>query len=178
MDSASGMYGALHSLRDTAEDRFVVKERFLFYDRSAMDPTRACGSPGIRHQAESQAAVTTLDGMDGPEFKHRLRVMGRTQAGFASEIGVVERTVHYWASRGPPAEIVYLLDVLADLEMPFGPMSDIADDASATEGFKRTAVKVVERLAYLAALRGAEQEFIETLRLWLDERTDRSRGDI
>ncbi len=37
--------------------------------------------------------------MNGSEFKHRLRLLGRTQIGFAAEIGVTERTVHNWTSK-------------------------------------------------------------------------------
>lgn len=39
--------------------------------------------------------------MTGEEFKARLRLLRRTQTGFAAELGVALRTVHYWAHRGP-----------------------------------------------------------------------------
>lgn len=110
--------------------------------------------------------------MTGPEFKHRLRLMGRTQVGFASEVGVTERTVHYWASKGPPAEIAYLVDILTTVEMPFGPHVDLVDDPSAAMAFAQAAAKVMDRLADRAAHRGAKREFVDAVRLWIDRETN------
>jgi transcriptional regulator with XRE-family HTH domain len=62
--------------------------------------------------------------MDGRSFKAVLRALGKTQVEFAEEIGVALRTVHYWASKGPPSEVAYLLDLLAAYELPFGPPSE------------------------------------------------------
>ncbi|MBA8914179.1 helix-turn-helix domain-containing protein [Methylorubrum thiocyanatum] len=50
--------------------------------------------------------------MTPDEFKTALRRLGRTQIGFALEIGVSRRTVHLWAERGPPAYAVYLLTLI------------------------------------------------------------------
>lgn len=58
--------------------------------------------------------------MDGIGFKAVLRALGKTQVEFAGEIGVALRTVHYWASKGPPSEVAYLLDLMAAHELPFG----------------------------------------------------------
>lgn len=59
--------------------------------------------------------------MDGVGFKARLRLLGRTQVGFAAEIGVAERTVHDWARQGPPTVVAYLLDLLTMHDLPLGP---------------------------------------------------------
>jgi hypothetical protein len=108
--------------------------------------------------------------MTGAEFKHRLRLLGRTQVGFASEIGVTERTVHNWANKGPPAEICYLVDTLTSLEMPFGPRSDAnSNGQQAQTAFARSANALMNQLAERAARTGAEREFVDAVRLWIDQ---------
>lgn len=111
--------------------------------------------------------------MTGSEFKHRLRLLGRTQVGFASEIGVTERTVHNWASKGPPAEIRYLIDTMTSLEMPFGPQVETARDLAAAKAFARSATLVMNQLAERAARTGAGREFVDAVRIWIDQATDR-----
>lgn len=112
--------------------------------------------------------------MTGSEFKHRLRLLGRTQVGFALEIGVTERTVRNWASRGPPAEIRYLIDTMTSFEMPFGPQVGAVRDPTAKTAFARSATKVMNELAERAARTGAEGEFVDAVRVWIDETTDRT----
>lgn len=101
--------------------------------------------------------------MDGGSFKARLKLLGRTQTAFATELGVALRTVHYWASDGPPKEIAHLLDILTITEMPFGPMG--ADPAA----FRRAVEAELERLlsTLLPERRG---EFLDVLSTWVDER--------
>lgn len=50
--------------------------------------------------------------MTGAEFKSALRRLGRTQIGFAREIGVSRRSVHLWVEQGPPAYVVYLINLI------------------------------------------------------------------
>ena len=57
--------------------------------------------------------------MNGSDFKSRLKLLDRTQVGFARESGVALRTVHNWAASGPPEEVVRLLDLMARVERPF-----------------------------------------------------------
>lgn len=110
--------------------------------------------------------------MDGVSFKARLKLLGRTQTAFAAELGVALRTVHYWASDGPPNEVAYLLDLLTITEMPFGPPMD-ADPAA----FRRAVGTELERLlsSLLPERRG---EFLDVLRAWTENRRfiDESRG--
>ncbi|MCP1561414.1 UNVERIFIED_ORG: hypothetical protein M2438_000418 [Methylobacterium sp. SuP10 SLI 274] len=104
--------------------------------------------------------------------------MGRTQVGFASEVGVTERTVHYWTSKGPPAEICYLVDVLTTVEMPFGPNIDLVDDPCAAAAFARATTQIMDQLADRAAHRGAKREFIDAVRLWIDRETNGAAAGI
>ncbi|CAM2790380.1 hypothetical protein JHFBIEKO_4910 [Methylobacterium mesophilicum] len=115
--------------------------------------------------------------MTGSEFKHRLRLLGRTQVGFASEIGVTERTVHNWASKGPPAEIRYLIDTMTSLEMPFGPHHEVVRDLAAEKAFARSATIVMNQLAEQAARTGAGREFIDAVRLWIGQTTDQAKSE-
>lgn len=112
--------------------------------------------------------------MTGSEFKHRLRLLGRTQVGFALEIGVTERTVRNWASRGPPAEVCYLIDTITSLEMPFGPRVEVDRDVAAEKAFARSAIKVMDELEERAARTGAGREFVDAVRLWIDQVTKRT----
>ena len=115
--------------------------------------------------------------MTGSEFKHRLRLLGRTQVAFASEIGVTERTVHNWASKGPPAEIRYLIDTMTSLEMPFGPQVEVARDLASAKAFARSATMVMNQLAERAARTGAGPEFVDAVRLWIDQATDQGGSE-
>lgn len=102
--------------------------------------------------------------MDGRGFKALLRHLGRTQVEFAGEIGVSLRTVHYWASGGPPSEIAYLLDLMVVRELPFG-----VGNADDTNAMKRTLETELDRL-YEAAEAGRRFEFIDTVEAWIEAR--------
>jgi hypothetical protein len=115
--------------------------------------------------------------MNGSEFKHRLRLLGRTQIGFAAEIGVTERTVRNWTSKGPPAEIRYLIDTKTSLEMPFGPKVQEALNPTGQRAFARSATKVMNELAERAARTGAGREFEDAVRVWIDQAMNRARSE-
>jgi hypothetical protein len=115
--------------------------------------------------------------MNGSDFKHRLRLLGRTQIGFAAEIGVTERTVRNWTSKGPPAEIQYLIDTMTSLEMPFGPKVQEALDPTGQRAFARSATKVMNDLAKRAARTGAGREFEDAVRVWIEQVMDRARSE-
>ncbi|MET3415039.1 hypothetical protein [Methylobacterium sp. 1030] len=105
--------------------------------------------------------------MNGSEFKQRLRILGRTQIGFATEIGVTERTVHNWTSKGPPSEICYLIETMTSLEMPFGPKVAVARNATSEREFTRSVARVMDRLAEQAVCVGAEHAFVDAVRNWI-----------
>jgi hypothetical protein len=115
--------------------------------------------------------------MNGSEFKHRLRILGRTQSGFAAEIGVTERTIHNWTSKGPPAEICYLIDTMTSLEMPFGPEVKGERDLTGEKAFTRAATKVMNELAERADRMGAGHEFVDAVRLWIDQAMNGARSE-
>lgn len=114
--------------------------------------------------------------MDGLEFKARLRILRRTQVGFAAEIGVAPRTVHYWADRGPPNEIAYLLDMLALVELPFGPNVSVSDSCISSQTFSKRVELVVDRLVGVAVENGRLVEFKKALRDWVEANFDDSTG--
>ncbi len=101
--------------------------------------------------------------MDGTGFKTVLRALGKTQVEFAREIGVALRTVHYWASKGPPSEVAYLLDLMATHELPFGFLSD-SDRAS----IERPLEAELNRLL-TAAGDSRREEVMSTIEKWLSE---------
>lgn len=99
--------------------------------------------------------------MEGAEFKARLRVLGRTQVDFALETGKSLRTIHYWASNGPPTEVAYLLDLLTAWELPFGPAAGLDDRV----GFARAIENQLDRLLELAAP-SQRAEFLRYVAIW------------
>ncbi|MCJ2142764.1 helix-turn-helix domain-containing protein [Methylobacterium sp. E-066] len=105
--------------------------------------------------------------MDGNEFKSRLRLLGRTQAAFAQEVGVGLRTVQNWAKNGPPSEISYVLDMLFDFEMPLGPVDLIAYD---TNLLKTSTFRRLDSLLNVAKSAGCDDDFKNVVRRWLLER--------
>lgn len=115
--------------------------------------------------------------MNGSEFKHRLRLIGRTQIGFAAEIGVTERTVHNWARKGPPSEIRYLIDTMTSLEMPFGPQVADVRTTTSEQDFARLAAQAMDQLAEKAVRIGAGREFIDAVHLWIYKTTNSARSD-
>lgn len=80
-----------------------------------------CHLRPIRSFEDASIVRQPTSRMDGTAFKARLRILGRTQVALAAELGVSLRTVHYWASNGPPNEVALLMDMLTVLEQPFGP---------------------------------------------------------
>lgn len=109
--------------------------------------------------------------MNGSEFKHRLRILGRTQIGFAKELGVTERTVHNWTSKGPPSEICYLIATMTSLEMPFGPQEAVVRNPTSEQEFTRSVARVMDRLAEQAVCIGAEDAFVDAVRNWIEAAT-------
>lgn len=107
--------------------------------------------------------------MTGEEFKARLRLLRRTQTGFAAELGVALRTVHYWAHRGPPSEVSYLLDVLTSLELPFGPDAAASDRYISSAIFTDKVVKVIDRLSEESEKLGRGTEFEQAIIIWIKE---------
>ncbi|MDV2987239.1 UNVERIFIED_CONTAM: hypothetical protein Q9R58_23280 [Methylobacteriaceae bacterium AG10] len=101
--------------------------------------------------------------MDGAGFKAVLRALGKTQVDFASEIGVALRTVHYWASKGPPSEVAYLLDLMAAHELPFGLLS-----GSDRTSIERSLEAELNRLL-TAAGDSRREEVITAIEKWLSE---------
>ena len=108
--------------------------------------------------------------MDGGSFKARLKLLGRTQTAFAAELGVALRTVHYWASDGPPNGIAQFLDVLTITEMPFGPAG--ADPAA----FRRAVEAEMERLLS-TLVPEREGEFLDVLSTWVGKRRRTNADD-
>src|SRR4051812_5309831 len=104
--------------------------------------------------------------MTGAEFKARLRMLGRTQVGFATETGKSLRAVHNWASAGPPSEVIHLLDMLTLWELPFGP-SNNSDEALV---FSRAVERELDRLLALAGP-ARREEFIHTIFEWATQKT-------
>ncbi|MGU3660890.1 hypothetical protein [Methylobacterium fujisawaense] len=101
--------------------------------------------------------------MDGAEFKAVLRSLGKTQVKFANELGVALRTVHYWASKGPPSEIVYLLDLMAVHKNPSYSMADLENGE-----IKRIVKSELDRLLAMAGdLR--RKELFEIVDEWFGE---------
>ncbi|WP_407525750.1 hypothetical protein [Methylobacterium oryzisoli] len=101
--------------------------------------------------------------MDGLGFKAVLRALGKTQVEFASEIGVGLRTVHYWASKGPPSEVAYLLDLMDTHELPFGPLA-INEENS----IERPLEAELSRLLVAAGDKRRE-EFLQIIEKWLSK---------
>ncbi|GLS73474.1 hypothetical protein GCM10007890_54890 [Methylobacterium tardum] len=102
--------------------------------------------------------------MDGVGFKARLRLLGRTQVGFAAEIGVAERTVHDWARQGPPTVVVYLLDLLTKHDLPLGPPD------SGDESLKAAIDGQLHRL--LASCREEfRPEILQLITDWVDQQS-------
>lgn len=99
--------------------------------------------------------------MEAAEFKARLRILGRTQVDFALETGKSLRAIHYWASHGPPSEVVYLLDLLTAWELPFGPAAGRDDEV----GFARAIENQLDRLLALAAP-SQRAEFLRYVAIW------------
>ncbi|MCJ2141549.1 hypothetical protein [Methylobacterium sp. E-066] len=102
--------------------------------------------------------------MQGDEFRKLLRALDRTQVAFASEIGVSLRTVHTWASSGPPGEIVYLLDLLTRQEQPLGTAGTAGGE------FRRAVEAELGRLSADAGRRNLEAEFLNLVGRWLERR--------
>ncbi|MBY0296762.1 MULTISPECIES: hypothetical protein [Methylobacterium] len=103
--------------------------------------------------------------MDGTSFKARLRLLGRTQASFAAEIGVAVRTVHDWARIGPPSDVSYLLDVLTMYELPLGPAGTCG------EGLDLAVRCQLDRLQ-AAVSPEAREEFLQSMGRWLVRQED------
>lgn len=105
--------------------------------------------------------------MDGAEFKIALKRLGRTQVGFAEETGTPLRTVHNWAAWGPPAEVIYLLQLMGRMQKPFDwPATEIETDA-----FDLNVDRELNRLN--DAVGGERREaFLRNLERWL--RTQRA----
>lgn len=109
--------------------------------------------------------------MTGEEFKARLRLLRRTQTGFAVELGVATRTVHYWAHRGPPSEVGYLLDMLTNLELPFGPSAGITDGSISSAIFKNKVIMVIDHLSEVSDQLGRRVEFEQAIAIWNKKNT-------
>lgn len=115
-----------------------------------------------RFLPDSTHRFDTTSRMDGTSFKARLRMLGRTQKAFAAEIGVALRTVHYWASNGPPNEIAFLLDVLTIVEQPFGPVAG-RDSTS----FARAIEAEMDRLFTMVEV-SHRTDFVYAAARWID----------
>ncbi|MDN3626016.1 helix-turn-helix domain-containing protein [Methylobacterium isbiliense] len=98
--------------------------------------------------------------MTPAEFKATLRRLGRTQIGFASEIGVSRRTIHLWAERGPPAYAVYLLGLIER----YGVRA--AQEAS-TKPILGDAAAVLDDMYARAASEGVGTDFVDVVEHWL-----------
>lgn len=107
--------------------------------------------------------------MDGPSFKARLKLLGRTQIGFAEENGVALRTVHNWAASGPPPGIERLLDLMMLVERPFdAPHRDPGPDA-----FRRSVLGELDRLAE-AAGPDRRDTLVQSIQDWLATASNRT----
>ncbi|MCP2081879.1 UNVERIFIED_ORG: hypothetical protein J2W74_003065 [Methylorubrum zatmanii] len=107
--------------------------------------------------------------MTPDEFKAALRRLGRTQIGFALEIGVSRRTVHLWAERGPPAYAVYLLTLIERYGVSstqHSPLQPISADP----------VSVLSDMYTRAASIGAGPGFVSAVELWLQNHRSDSSG--
>lgn len=99
--------------------------------------------------------------MTGDEFKDALRRLGRTQIGFAQEIGVSRRTVHLWAERGPPAYAIYLIGLLERCAVP-------TEHVATIEQPLPDPAEALASMYSVAVAGGACREFIGAVRRWLD----------
>jgi hypothetical protein len=107
--------------------------------------------------------------MSAAEFRARLRELGRTQVGFAQEIGSSHRSVNRWSSEGPPPEVAYLLDLLATLELHVG----APPAAMAREALDHPVRVELDRLLAWATTLGRRTETLDDVRTWLAEVADR-----
>ena len=103
--------------------------------------------------------------MDGGGFKARLRLLGRTQVGFAAEIGVAERTVHDWARQGPPTVVAYLLDLLTMHDLPLGPPD------SRDESLKAAIDNQLHRLV-ASGREECRPEILQLITSWVDQQSN------
>ncbi len=56
--------------------------------------------------------------------------------------------------------------------MPFGPTVEAGRDLTEEKAFARAATKVMNELAERAARTGAGREFVDAVRLWIDQAKD------
>ncbi|UIY43424.1 hypothetical protein [Methylobacterium radiotolerans] len=82
---------------------------------------------------------------------------------FADELGVALRTVHYWASKGPPSEIVYLLDLMTALERPSYSLTE-----QKNHKIRRFVKSDLNRLLDVAGER-RRKEVLDIIGEWFDE---------
>ncbi|MCJ2042238.1 helix-turn-helix transcriptional regulator [Methylobacterium sp. J-059] len=108
--------------------------------------------------------------MSGSEFRARLRELGRTQSGFAREIGGSHRSVTRWISEGPPPEVAYLIDLLATLELHIGQSTTRTDDKSN----EYQVDSALDRLLVQATASGRRAELIAGVHQWLRTVADKS----
>lgn len=101
--------------------------------------------------------------MTGSEFRARLRELGRTQSGFAHEIGGSHRSVTRWISEGPPPEVAYLMDLLTTLELHIGS----ASTRSEGESNAHQVDTALDRLLVQATASGHRDELIAEIHRWL-----------
>ncbi|WP_071000302.1 hypothetical protein [Methylobacterium sp. C1] len=103
--------------------------------------------------------------MTGAEFKGALRRLGRTQIGFAQEIGVSRRTVHLWVERGPPAYAIHLLDLIERcgmLPVQGRPVKQSCSDLASVLG----------DMYARASSEGAGPDFVRAVERWLEIHRD------
>lgn len=101
--------------------------------------------------------------MTGSEFRARLRELGRTQSGFAREIGGSQRSVTRWISEGPPPEVAYLMDLLTTLELHIGS----APTHSERDSNGHQVDTALDRLLVQATASGHRDELIAEVERWL-----------
>lgn len=99
--------------------------------------------------------------MTGAEFKFALRRLGRTQIGFAREIGVSRRSVHLWVEQGPPAYVGYLIGLIerhlvATAQIPW--LKQLDPDPTAALGAMYSCIESG----------GARLEFLRAVEGWLE----------
>ena len=107
--------------------------------------------------------------MTAAEFKEALHRLGRTQIGFAQEIGVSRRTVHLWAERGPPAYAINMIGLIDRLAVSAKPMNRRDIKCPAPE-------PLLDDMYAQAASEGEGQNFLQAIESWLESRAALGRS--
>ncbi|MBY0256997.1 hypothetical protein [Methylobacterium sp.] len=107
--------------------------------------------------------------LSAAEFRARLRELGRTQDGFAQEIGSSLRSVNRWSNEGPPPAVAYLLDLLETLELHVG----ASQMELAPKPLDLAVRDELDRVLARATALGRRTETLKDVRTWLAEVADK-----